>query len=315
MTVPASGPPLPAAGVQRFTRTERAVHWVQAASFLLLLVSGFVLVLPGFEAVIGQRALLREIHLTAAFAFAFGPAIVALSGDRRSLGRDVEAVDTWDADDLRWLVPFPLLRAFGIATPPQGRFNAGQKLNAIFVVWSTLFFVVTGLVMWQNRRFPGDLVARANSVHTALAYIALVAFLGHLALATLYPPTRHALRAMTGGWVRAEWARRHYPKWTGMPGPAPAPAAGDALRTGIQIVLGSYATLFAVRVGFFALGANVTDKVTARLYAVTAWPGAATIQPHTAVRVADWIGLGYGAACLGAWLIVDRFRAGRDPRD
>src|SRR5579872_4998977 len=79
--------------IQRFTRTERGVHWVQASSFLVLMLSGFVLALPQFEAAIGHRALLREIHLSAAFFFFFGPAIVALSGDRRSVARDVEAVD------------------------------------------------------------------------------------------------------------------------------------------------------------------------------------------------------------------------------
>src|SRR5436309_927222 len=126
--------------ILRFTRTERTVHWIQATSFLVLLVSGFALILPAIESFFGHRALLREIHLSAAFFFFFGPSIVGLAADRRSLGDDVAEVDTWGTDDIRWLIPFPLLRLFGISTPPQGRFNAGQKLNAIFVVWSTVTF-------------------------------------------------------------------------------------------------------------------------------------------------------------------------------
>ncbi|HLJ68385.1 MAG TPA: cytochrome b/b6 domain-containing protein [Chloroflexota bacterium] len=287
--------------ILRFTRTERAVHWVQATSFLLLLISGFVLALPQFEATIGHRELLREIHLTSAFLFFFGPAIVALSGDRRSVARDVEEVDTWDADDLRWLVP-------GGKRPAQGRFNAGQKLNAIFVAWSTVTFTITGLIMWQNRRFDTDLVSKANTIHTALAYLALFAFLGHIFLATAYPATRPALRGIVEGWVRSDWAEQHHAKWARQAMAPVSSGSREALRTAMQILLGAFVCLFAVRVLFFAMGANVTDRVTERLYDVTAWPGAASLQPQTGVHVTDWYGLGYGILCILAWLAVDRFR-------
>lgn len=296
------------ARITRFTRTERSIHWVQATSFLVLLITGFALALPTIESWIGHRALLREIHLSSAFFFFFGPAIVALAGDRRSIALDVAAVDIWDRDDLRWLIPFPILRLFGIPAPPQGRFNAGQKLNAIFVVWSTVTFTVTGLLLWQNRRFPSDIVSQANTIHTALAYLALVAFLGHLYLATAYPKTRHAFRAITQGWVRVEWAAHHHAKWLRQAIPAPPPPAYDGLRTGLQILLGSAAALFAVRFYFFWLGANTTDRVTGWLYDVTAWPGVASIQPQTAVRIADWPALGYLILLIVAWRAVDRLR-------
>jgi formate dehydrogenase subunit gamma len=297
--------------IQRFTRTERGVHWVQAVSFLVLLITGFALALPQVESAIGNRALLREIHLSAAFFFFFGPAIVALSGDRKSVAADVASVDTWDQDDLRWLIPFPILRAFGVNTPPQGRFNAGQKLNAIFVAWCTLTFTVTGLIIWQNRRFDTTLVSRANDVHTALAYIALIAFVGHLFLATVFPKTRHAFRAITQGWVRADWAREHHSKWVReLVAPRPAPRY-DALRATLQIFFGSAVCLFAVRVYFFELGANVTDKVTGGLYAVTAWPGTASIQPQTGAHVFDGIGALYGLGCLLVWIALDRLRRQR----
>ena len=300
--------PLNAERITRFTRTERGTHWVQAISFLSLLISGFVLGLPQFEAIVGHRALLREIHLTSAFFFFFGPAIVALAGDRRSVALDVEAVDTWDADDLRWLLPFPLLRIFGVPAPPQGRFNAGQKLNALFVVWSTLAFSVTGLIMWQNRRFPSDVVSHANAIHTGLAYFALVAFLGHIFLATVYPPTRHSLHAITQGWVRVDWAAHHHPKWLSSRQPSPPSPALDGPRTAVQIVLGSAAALFASRLLFFALGANTTDKVTSRLYDVTAWPGTTSIAPQTAVHIFDTPALWYLIACLVLWFAADRLR-------
>ncbi|HCF99536.1 MAG TPA: hypothetical protein DEV93_03225 [Chloroflexi bacterium] len=300
--------PFPAGRVPRFTRTERGVHWVQAAGFLVLLITGFVLALPQLESSIGHRELMREFHLTAAFFFAFGPAVVALAGDRKSLGRDVADIDAWDPDDVRWLIPFPLLRLFGIQTPPQGRFNAGQKLNAIFVAWSTLTFVVTGFVLWQNRRFPSEVVSQSNTIHTLLAYVALAAFLGHLYLATAYPKTRHSFRAITQGWVNSDWAREHHPKWLASLGATrPAPRY-DAIRTGMQIVLGSAISLFLSRFIFFAIGANTTDKVTGRLYDVTAWPGVASVSPKTGVQVGDWPALAYVLVLMLAFLAVDQLR-------
>lgn len=298
--------------VSRFTRTERSVHWVQAISFLTLLITGFGLSIPAIESWFGHRALLREIHLSSAFFFFFGPAVVALAGDRRSLAQDVAAVDTWDADDLRWLVPFPLLRLFGIPTPPQGRFNAGQKMNAIFIAWSVLVFSVTGFIIWQNRRFPSDLVSRSNTIHTLLAYLALGAFLGHLYLATGDRRTRHSFRAITQGWVRSEWAREHHPKWVQALRPAPPAPRFDSLRTSLQILLGSAIALFLSRILFFMIGANTTDQVTNRLYVLTAWPGVASVRPETGVRVGDWPAVGYLIICALVWLAVDQMRKLRD---
>lgn len=284
----------------RFTRTERAAHWVQATSYLVLLISGFALSLPALEGIFGHRNVVREVHLSAAFFLFFGPAIVALAGDRKSVGRDVEEVETWDADDLRWL-RHPL-------RTPQGRFNAGQKLNAIFIAWSTLTFSLTGLILWQNRRFPLDVVQRANVIHTDLAYIALAAFLGHLYLAAIHPPTRHSLRAITQGWVQADWAQRHHPKWIAPLEPAGTVAPRDAARAALQIFLGSMVALFAVRLLFFWLGANVTDPVTTWLYDVTAWPGIASIVPQTGVRIVDWPAVVYLAIVAVAWWAADQMR-------
>jgi formate dehydrogenase subunit gamma len=305
--------PTPSAGrparILRFTRTERTAHWVQATTFLILMVTGFALMLPQIEATIGHRDLLRQTHLACAFFFFFGPAIIALAGNRASFGEDIREVDTWDQDDLRWLAPH-----FSGSSPPQGRFNAGQKLNAIFVVWSTIMFSGTGLILWQNRRFPFDVVSQANAIHTGLAYIALAAFLGHVFLATLYPSTRHAFRAITQGWVSEDWAEQHHVKWVRrrLSGVSQSPPPYDALRTAAQILLGSWIALFASRMLFFGLGANTTDRVTEWLYNLTAWPGVAQIRPETGVHIDDWPATLYLAVLVLLWLGVDRLRALRE---
>jgi formate dehydrogenase subunit gamma len=284
--------------VLRFTRTERAVHWTQASTFILLLLSGFGLGLPAIEGLLGHRDLLRQIHLTAAFFYAFGPTVIALGANRASVARDVHDVETWDAEDVRWLVP-------GSDTEP-GRFNAGQKLNAIFVAWSTVAFALTGFVMWQNRRFPLDVVSRANVIHTDLAYIALLVFLGHLFLATVWPHTRDSFWAMTGGTIHGDWARTHHPRWRPDGTLNPPPAPREIVLSAIRIALAWFIALFAARWLFFVIGANTTDAVTRWLYDVTAWPGATLPTPQTGVHVMDWPALIYMVLLIIAFRFANR---------
>ena len=48
-------------------------------------------------------------------------------------------------------------------------------------------------------------------------YLSLVIVAGHLYLSLIHPTTRHALRGMTLGTVREDWARAHHAKWTTSP--------------------------------------------------------------------------------------------------
>lgn len=51
-------------------------------------------------------------------------------------------------------------------------------------------------------------------LHDALMYLSVVIVAGHLYLSLIHPSTRHALRGMTLGTVRADWAQTHHAKWT-----------------------------------------------------------------------------------------------------
>ena len=50
-------------------------------------------------------------------------------------------------------------------------------------------------------------------LHDGLMYVSLVLVVGHLYLTLINPATRHSLRGMTFGDVRAEWATKHHAKW------------------------------------------------------------------------------------------------------
>ncbi|HZT96359.1 MAG TPA: cytochrome b/b6 domain-containing protein, partial [Chloroflexota bacterium] len=247
------------------------MHWVQAVTFLLLLLTGLAISLSSIEAVVGHRAILREIHLVTAFLFVFGPAVVALAGNFPSITEDAHEVESWSREDIAWirspkLEPDPL-------SPPPGRFNAGQKLNAVFTLYCVVAFGITGLILWQNRRFPFPIVSQANLIHQYLTYIALAVFLGHLYLSVIHPSTRRSLSGILSGGVDARWAAQHHPLWRPMPAVESRLQLQTALRSCVLLLLGLESALLLVRVGFEWLGANVTDPATKMIYRFSGLPG------------------------------------------
>lgn len=188
----------------RFSGTERALHWVHASAFLVLLASGLCLYLPSLAELIGRRPLLKDIHVYTALAWLVALALVLLAGDRRRLLATAREIDSFDADDLAWL---RRRRA------PQGRFNAGQKINAIVTAALAVLFAITGFFLWYGERNQAFRLQNALLVHDWLMYISFFLLLGHLYLSLIHPSTRHSLSAITRGWVREDWAARHHAKW------------------------------------------------------------------------------------------------------
>jgi len=191
--------------VRRFSRTERTFHWVNALFFLTLLASGLVLYLPALEVAVGRRTLVKDIHFWTGVAWPIALALVVAAGDTRGMLQTAGEIDRFDGDDLRFFAP--QTRA------PQGRFNAGQKLNATVTAACTVLFVLSGLLLWLGERDTRFRFASTVVLHDGLAFAAFALLIGHLYLALIHPATRHALRGITVGTVSADWAERHHSKW------------------------------------------------------------------------------------------------------
>jgi len=190
--------------VQRFSRTERAVHWVHASAFLVLLGSGLALYLPSLATEIGRRPLVKDVHLFTALAWAIALLAVVALGDRRGLRATTRELDVFDADDRRWLLGRHVR---------QGRFNAGQKLNAALTAAFAVLLAVSGVLLWLGERDTRFRLDSTIVLHDVVAYLSVALLAGHLYLAVIHPSTRHALRGMTVGTVREDWAREHHAKW------------------------------------------------------------------------------------------------------
>jgi formate dehydrogenase subunit gamma len=190
--------------VKRFSRTERWLHWIHAAAFFVLLGSGLVLYAPSLSERVGRRPFLKDVHVYTAVAWLIAIVLVVALGDRRGLRRTLAELDVFDEDDRAWLRRIDR---------PQGRFNAGQKLNAALTASFALLFAVSGFLLWYGERDNRFRFASTILLHDGLMYVSLVLLAGHLYLAVIHPATRHSLRGMTTGSVRREWARRHHRKW------------------------------------------------------------------------------------------------------
>jgi formate dehydrogenase subunit gamma len=189
--------------VPRFSRVERLLHWVNALGFFFLLVTGLILYLPSLSMLVSRRQTIQYIHYWGGVAWLGALAAVIVLGGRRLLATARE-LDTFDRDDGLWLRR---------RKAPQGRFNAGQKINAALTAAFTILYGVSGVLLWFGEQDTRYRFASTVVLHDGLMYLSLGLLVGHLYLALIHPATRHALRGMTLGDVRVEWANKHHQKW------------------------------------------------------------------------------------------------------
>jgi formate dehydrogenase subunit gamma len=188
------------ARLRRFTKTERAAHWLVACAFGVMLFSG------------GQvphrwtwTTSALDVHVGAAIVLIFGLTALLLLGNGRALSRTARDLRKLDADDRAWLAPLRVLR--GRPAPPAGRFNAGQKMNARLALLGLIGLYSTGIYLLVFGR------SAFGHLHGPFVFLTTALIVGHIFMAVVNPSTRHALRGMTLGSVDRDWAAHHFPRW------------------------------------------------------------------------------------------------------
>jgi formate dehydrogenase subunit gamma len=191
--------------VVRFSRAERLLHWTNASLFIVLLTTGMTLYLPGLSTAVGRRLLVKDVHVYSGLLLPV-PLLLAYAGRwRASVRRDVRRFARWSADDRRWLL------SFGRRGKDRlGKFNAGQKLNAVFVAGCIPLMLATGGIMRWFDPFPLAWRTGATFVHDWVALMLLVVVVGHIVKALAEPI---ALRAMARGTVPSGHVERRHPRW------------------------------------------------------------------------------------------------------
>ena len=191
--------------VVRFARAERWLHWSNAVLFLVLLATGMTLYVPALSRIVARRVLVKDIHVWSGLLLPV-PVLLAYAGRwRESVRRDVRRFARWSADDWRWL------RSLGRrGRTRMGKFNAGQKLNAIFVATAIPVMLVTGVIMRWFDPFPLAWRTGATFVHDWYALALLVVIVGHIGKGLADPVAR---RAMRSGTVPRAHVERYHPRW------------------------------------------------------------------------------------------------------
>lgn len=101
---------------------------------------------------------------------------------------------------------------------PVGKFNAGQKLNAAFILGAVLVALGTGLIMRFFQPFPDSWRTGATFVHDWLALMLFVVIIGHIYMALKDPESLVGMRTGTVSWG---YARRNHAGWAAEMGVPP----------------------------------------------------------------------------------------------
>ena len=195
--------------IVRFNAFERSVHWMTAACFIILALSGLnitfgrPLLLPLMtpEAFTAFSEWAKYAHNYLSFPFTLGVVMIFLMWIGGNIPNRV---------DVEWLK-----RGGGIVghdSPPAERFNAGQKIIYWIVVLGGTAAAVSGYVLIFP--FYGTTVAgmqQAEMVHSVVAMLFIAAMLGHIYIGTI--GMEGAFEAMGSGIVDVNWAKEHHSLW------------------------------------------------------------------------------------------------------
>jgi formate dehydrogenase subunit gamma len=201
------------AWLERFDPVERAVHWVTAVLFLVLVLTGAALYLQPLGQLVGRRALVENIHVWCGVALPV-PLLLAVAGPwGRALRADLRRLNRWTAPDREWLhraVGERSLRRPSRSGADAGKFNGGQKLNSAWTAGAGLVMLGTGAIMRWYHPWPLAWRTGATFVHDWTALAVGLVIIGHVVMAAGEP---ESLRSMVSGRVPRRWAERHAPGW------------------------------------------------------------------------------------------------------
>ena len=195
--------------IVRFNAFERFVHWMTAACFIILALSGLnitfgkpvLLPLIGADSFTAWSQWAKYAHNYLSFPFTIGVFLIFLIWIAGNIPNRV---------DLEWLK-----RGGGIVGhdhPPAYRFNAGQKLIYWIVVLGGTAVAVTGYVLMFP--FYGTDIASmqaAQIAHAIVAVLFIAAMVGHIYIGTV--GMEGAFEAMGSGAVDLNWAKEHHNLW------------------------------------------------------------------------------------------------------
>ena len=203
------------------------LHWFNATTWLLELSTGAGLIVSPYyrfapvwylqmmEGIFGSRANMLRFHIAVGLSWIAVFLVYAIFGFRNFLRIEVLQHEIGlDMDDFSWL-RLRTLRLLGKSQkplPPQGAYNAGQKLFALAVYATVPVIMLTGLVMTFHW-FGAAVVAWAMVLHFFAVGMVVSGLMIHIYMGAVFPEEKPAFYSMITGMVNELYAYRHHFKW------------------------------------------------------------------------------------------------------
>ena len=200
--------------IERFRKRTIVFHWVHMVAFLVLLITGAILFLPGLGAP-AAGGLTRSIHRVAVVFYVGTPIAYVITNPKMSWSFIKESF-TWGNIDIQWILRAPDYYFGGDEKKmiPQGHINTGQKMLQLIVIVTGILFIISGVILWffKDAVSPG-LFQWTLVIHDIAFVVAFLMLLVHLYLGVIHPRMTESLRSMWDGKISKKYARSHYTKW------------------------------------------------------------------------------------------------------
>lgn len=194
--------------IPRFTLIQRVVHWSVAGLFILLAVSGLILLFGKYLLipVIGASGFAIVASASMQGHNLFGP--IFLFATLALLVTFIRG-NGYSFQDLRWIAKGG---GFFGGHASSHKYNFGEKTWFWWAIIMGLAVSASGFVLLFPDAIPDRETAQlANIVHAVAAILYMAFAIGHIYLGTL--GMEGALEGMTDGTVDENWARDHHDLW------------------------------------------------------------------------------------------------------
>ncbi len=203
------------------------LHWFNAIVWLVELATGLALISSNYfrvapnwylqmvQGLFGSRANMLHLHIAIGLLWTVVFLVYGTFGFQTYLRKEVLRKEIGlDGDDVEWLFirVRNLLRGAKQPLPPQGAYNAGQKLFAILIYTMIPIVMVTGLIMTFHL-ISTTVVAWAMVMHFAAVAAVVSGLMIHVYMGAVFPEEKPAFFSMITGTVNELYAYRHHHKW------------------------------------------------------------------------------------------------------
>jgi formate dehydrogenase subunit gamma len=195
--------------IVRYTLGERVNHWIGALSYTYLLVTGLAFWSPSLywlAAVVGGGPAARFWHPWLGLIFT-----ASLLLTFKQWHRDMRIDDA----DRAWAKAIPdYIQNEDDKLPPVGRFNYGQKLFFLGVVYGVILLLVSGVALWYTEALPWSLRFlryTAILIHASVALFTIGLFLIHVYMSAILE--EGSFGSMVHGYVSRAWAWTFHRTW------------------------------------------------------------------------------------------------------